>query len=136
VPGPQDGAVTAASLDALLHAPLQVAARSDRTGMRLDGVRLQHAGDTEILSDGCAAGSVQVPGSGQPIVLLADRGTTGGYPKVLTVASADLPRLARLRPGATLRLQAVDVAAAERLRREREATLRALVDAALPAPGA
>lgn len=135
VPGPQQDAVTRDSFDALLHTRLTVSHRSDRAGLRLDGVRLQHSGAAEIDSEGCAAGSVQVPGGGQPIVLLADRGTTGGYPKVLAVASVDLPRLARLRPGATLQLEAIDVATAERLRREREASLRALLDSAEPPAG-
>jgi KipI family sensor histidine kinase inhibitor len=133
--GPQQDACTDDSVGALLHTPLTVSPRSDRTGLRVDGVTLRHRGAGEILSDGCAAGSIQVPGSGKPIVLLADRGTTGGYPKVATVASVDLPRLARLRPGAALRFEAIDVASAERLRRERESALRSLVDSAQPAPG-
>jgi biotin-dependent carboxylase-like uncharacterized protein len=127
--GPQ-----ADSIDGLLQATLTVAHRSDRVGLRLDGIRLQHAGSPEITSDGCASGSVQVPGSGQPIVLLADRGTTGGYPKVATVASVDLPRLARLRPGDTLRFEAIDVLTAEQLRRQRDARLHALADALQPVP--
>jgi len=133
VVGPQDEAVTRESLDAMLHTALHVSHRSDRSGLRLDGVTLRHRGAPEIVSDGCAAGSVQAPGSGQPIVLLADRGTTGGYPKVATVASVDLPRLARLRPGDRLRLEAVDVGTAEALRRRREATLRDLAEALRPA---
>jgi KipI family sensor histidine kinase inhibitor len=123
VAGPQQG-----DLDALLGAPLSMSHNSDRTGLRLDGVRVAHRGPAEIISDGCAAGSVQVPGSGQPIVLLADRGTTGGYPKVATVASVDLSRLARLRPGDALRFTAVSVEQAEQLRRERETLLDALAD--------
>ena len=133
--GPQQDAVTPDSLDALLTTRMLVSHRSDRTGLRLDGLRLRHGGAAEIDSEGCAAGSVQVPGGGQPIVLLADRGTTGGYPKVATVASVDLPRLARLRPGDTVRLEAVDVAGAEALRRERERTLDALAAALRPVPG-
>ena len=135
VPGPQDGAVDGASLDALFTTEMAVSARSDRVGLRLDGLRLRHRDAAEIVSDGCAPGSVQVPGSGQPIVLLADRGTTGGYAKVATVAGADLPRLARLRPGAGLRLERVDVAAAEALRRRREALLASLADALEPVSG-
>jgi KipI family sensor histidine kinase inhibitor len=130
--GPQADACTTAGIDELLTAQLVVSHRSDRVGVRLDGVRLRHRGAPEIISDGCAAGSVQVPGSGQPIVLLADRGTTGGYPKVATVASADLPRLARLRPGVSLRFDAVTVEEAEQARRTREATLRALADMLQP----
>jgi biotin-dependent carboxylase-like uncharacterized protein len=135
VDGPQQDAVTAGSLRALFASELTVSPRSDRVGVRLDGVRLRHRDAAEVLSDGCAPGSVQLPGSGQPIVLLADRGTTGGYPKVATVAGVDLPRLARLRPGARLRLEAVDVATAERLRRERAALLGTLADALEPAAG-
>ena len=69
-------------------------------GMRLDGPPLEHAKGYNIVSDGIAPGSIQVPGNGLPIVLLADRQTTGGYPKIATVISADLPALGRLTPGA------------------------------------
>jgi allophanate hydrolase subunit 2 len=126
--GPQADACTTGSIDALLHTALTVSHRSDRSGLRLDGIRTQHRDAAEVISDGCAAGSVQVPGGGTPIVLLADRGTTGGYPKVATIASVDMPRLARLRPGDTLHLDAIDVAGAERLRRDRERILAALPD--------
>jgi KipI family sensor histidine kinase inhibitor len=126
--GPQDDACTTGSIEALLHTALTVSHRSDRSGLRLDGIRMRHRGAAEVISDGCAAGSVQVPGGGTPIVLLADRGTTGGYPKVATIASVDMPRLGRLRPGDTLHLDAIDVAGAERLRRDRERILAALPD--------
>jgi allophanate hydrolase len=132
VPGPQDDLLDPASLDALFRTEMAVSSRSDRVGLRLDGLRLRHRGPAEVPSGGCAPGSVQVPGSGQPIVLLADRGTTGGYPVVATVASADLPLLARLRPGAPLRLALIDVRGAEARRRQREATLAALADAFVP----
>lgn len=121
VPGPQDDHFTAAALDRLAAAEWTVSPSSDRTGLRLDGPELEHRGAAEIVSDACLPGSVQVPGSRRPIVLLADGGTTGGYPKIATVASADLGALGRLRPGARLRFELVDVATAERLRRELEA---------------
>ena len=136
VAGPQDAAVDAASLRSLFASELTVSPRSDRVGLRLAGLRLHHRASADIVSDGCAAGSVQVPGSGQPIVLLADRGTTGGYAKVATVASVDLPRLARLRPGARVRVEACTVAGAEDLRRAREARLATLADALEPVAGA
>ena len=69
---------------------------------------------------------MQVPGSGRPIVLLADRQTTGGYPKIATVISVDLRRIAQRRPGETLRFEAVDLAAATRLARARRAQLAGL----------
>ena len=82
---------------------------SDRMGMRLDGPLLEHAKGFNIVSDGIAPGSIQVPGNGLPIVLLADRQTTGGYPKIATVISADMPALGRLTPGAKVAFAAVDI---------------------------
>jgi biotin-dependent carboxylase-like uncharacterized protein len=121
VPGPQDDHFTATALERLGTAAWTVTPASDRIGLRLDGPELEHRGAAEIVSDACLPGSVQVPGSRRPIVLLVDGGTTGGYPKIATVASADIGALGRLRPGATVRFELVDVATAERLRRELEA---------------
>jgi allophanate hydrolase subunit 2 len=75
-------------------------------GMRLDGPLLRHRPEkgSEIVSDATVPGSIQVPGQGQPIVLLADGQTAGGYPKIATVISADLPRLAVMAPGQTFAL--------------------------------
>jgi hypothetical protein len=81
----------------------------------------------EITSDATVPGSIQVPGQGLPIVLLADAQTAGGYPKIATVISADLPRLAVMAPGQRLRFAAISVAAAELAARAREAALRALI---------
>ena len=86
--------------------------------MRLTGRTIQHSRGFDIVSDGVAPGSIQVPGNGQPIVLLADRQTTGGYPKIATVISADLPALAQLPIGAKVSFEAVSVEAAEAARRE------------------
>jgi allophanate hydrolase subunit 2 len=74
----------------------------------LEGPRLPHARGHDIVSDGAAMGAVQIPGSGAPFVLMADRQPTGGYPKIATVIGADLGRLAQLRPGDALRFRAVD----------------------------
>ena len=83
-------------------------------GMRLEGPTLEHsAKGYNIVSDGIAPGSIQVPGNGLPIVLLADRQTTGGYPKIATVISADLPALGRMTPGARIAFAAVDIETAE-----------------------
>ena len=71
-----------------------------------------------IVSDGIAPGSIQVPGNGLPIVLLADRQTTGGYPKIATVISADMPALGRMTPGAKVAFAAVDIEAAEAAARQ------------------
>jgi allophanate hydrolase len=95
-------------------------------GYRLEGPTLAHRKGYDIVSDGVVSGSIQVPGSGQPIVLLADRQTTGGYPKIATVISADLPVLGRRRPGSVVRFAAVEVAAGEEIARRWHAELRRL----------
>lgn len=78
-------------------------------GLRLAGPRLVHVpGGADIVSDGVTPGAIQVPADGQPIVLMADCQTVGGYPKIATVIRADLPRLAHLPPGAEIRFVAVD----------------------------
>ena len=75
--------------------------------MVLGGVTLPALGGHDIVSDGTVPGSVQVPGSGQPLVLLAESQTTGGYPKIATIASVDLARLAQMPVGAPLRFAAI-----------------------------
>ncbi len=89
-----------------------MSATRDRMGYRLEGPKIVHPKGHNIVSDGAVFGSIQVPGNGQPIVLMADHGTTGGYPKIATVISADLGRLAQIPSGQEFRFQAIDVAAA------------------------
>src|SRR5262252_9860861 len=95
-------------------------------GMRLDGPALEHSKDTNIVSDGIALGSIQVPGNGLPIILLADRQTTGGYAKIATVVSADIPTLGRLAPGASIAFEAVDIEVAEAAARRLASDLAAM----------
>jgi biotin-dependent carboxylase-like uncharacterized protein len=97
--GPQADHFAPRTIERFLAEPFAVGASSDRVGCRLEGAPLAHAGPAEILSDGMVPGSVQVPPDGQPIVMLGDAPTTGGYPKIATVLAADLPRLAQLVPG-------------------------------------
>ncbi|MGH9208622.1 MAG: biotin-dependent carboxyltransferase family protein, partial [Acidimicrobiales bacterium] len=104
----------------------------DRMGMRLDGPLLEHRDGYNIVSDGIVTGAIQVPGSGQPILLLADHQTTGGYPKIATVISADIPVVGCRKPGDSMRFMAVDVAEAERLCRQEEAALQAVISAMAP----
>jgi biotin-dependent carboxylase-like uncharacterized protein len=110
--GPQDDRFAPEVLETFLSADYTVAPRSDRMAYRLSGPPLEAKGGHDIVSDGIALGAVQVPGDGQPFVLMADRQPTGGYPKIATVIRADLPRLAQTRPGQRLRFQAVSVAVA------------------------
>src|SRR5690606_31675626 len=102
-------------------------------GMRLDGPVLAHSKGHDIVSDGIATGAIQVPGNGRPIVLLADHQTTGGYPKLGTVASADIPRLGRLRPGDPLRFARVTVEEAEAARLMLEERVARTIDRLAPA---
>lgn len=127
VPGPQSEHFDAAATARFFDGEYRVTSDADRMGMRLQGPVLSHQGAAEIVSDATVPGSIQVPGNGQPIVLLADGQTAGGYPKIGTVISADLPRLATAPVGTALRFAAVTVAQAESLAREREAELRALL---------
>lgn len=123
VAGPQDDHFTAEALEAFVAQPYVVQPASDRMGLRLSGQRLAHKHGADIVSDGIAPGAIQVPGDGLPIVMLADRQTTGGYTKIATVISADLPALGRVGPGATLRFTFVEVEAAEVLAREMAARI-------------
>jgi allophanate hydrolase subunit 2 len=97
--GPQAEAFTPAAYETLFHSRFVITPASNRMGYRLEGPRVTHAGSADILSDATPLGSVQVPASGQPILLMADRQTTGGYPKIGVVASADLPLAGQLAPG-------------------------------------
>ena len=99
VPGPQADHFDAGALARLFTDPWRVGAASDRVGVRLEGAPLRHLGSAEIVSDGMVPGSIQVPPDGMPIVMGCDGPTTGGYPKIGTVVTADLPLLAQLVPG-------------------------------------
>ena len=106
--GPQDDYFVPDQIAAFLTRNWRVSGRSDRMAYGLDGEPLTHARGHDIVSDGLAHGAIQVPGSGLPFVLMADRQPTGGYPKIATVIGADLGRMAQIRPGAFVRFQAVD----------------------------
>jgi len=101
-----------------------VGAQSDRMGYRLEGCTLELTTPTELLSEGVAFGTVQLPPGGNPIVLMADRQTTGGYPRIGEVASVDLPLLAQLKPGDRLRFRPISLDEAQRLYLAREDNLR------------
>ena len=131
--GPQDDAFTHEGIETLFSGAYTITAEADRMGMRLAGPKVAHAGGYNIISDGIAPGSIQVPGAGQPIVLFADRQTTGGYPKIATVVSADLGFLARAKPGAVVHFERTDLAGAARLRLALAARLARLAAALAPA---
>ena len=128
VPGPQRNSFPDASLATLTGSSYTVAAQSDRMGYRLTGPRVARHGSARFISDCTAMGALQVPPDEQPILLMADRQTTGGYPKIAVVISADLPLAAQLAPGDRITFIMRTLAEAHALLRER----RALLDVALP----
>src|SRR6266849_1849215 len=132
VAGPQSDHFSDREIASFFAGEYTVCAGSDRMGMRLDGRRINHARGFNITSDGIAPGSIQVPGSGQPIVLLADRQTTGGYPKIATVISADLPALGRVPIGTKVAFERVTVEAAQALRRTLIAEIEGICDRVVP----
>lgn len=120
VPGPQDSMFTEEDLKTFFSCEYKVSAEADRMGVRLNGTPLQGRGTMNIISDGIAPGSVQVPESGLPIILAADRQTTGGYAKIATVISADMPLLAQVLPGHYVRFREVSVKEAENAAKARK----------------
>ena len=105
--GPQEDYFTDAGIETFLSAGYKVSGQSDRMGVRLDGKAIENKNGVDIISDGIAYGSVQIPASGTPIIMMADRQTTGGYAKIATVITADLPKIAQAKPGTLIRFQAV-----------------------------
>jgi antagonist of KipI len=124
--GPQRERFADAGIAAFLGGAYAMLPSSDRMGARLRGERIAHMSGHDIVSDGIALGAVQVPGDGQPIILLLDRQSTGGYTKIATVCSFDIPRVAQLRPGQTVRFHAVGVEQAHRLLHESDLALQRL----------
>jgi biotin-dependent carboxylase-like uncharacterized protein len=123
--GPQDDRFTPAALRVFVEEPWRLSARSDRMAYRLEGTPLAHSDGHDIVSDGIALGAVQAPGDGAPLVLMADRQPTGGYPKIANVIGADIGRLAQKRPGDALRFTAVSIEEAVALRRARHEAIAA-----------
>ncbi|HWA85058.1 MAG TPA: biotin-dependent carboxyltransferase family protein [Opitutus sp.] len=119
LPGAQAGEFD----DALTGADFVVSPKSDRIGIRLNGPKLTRTTKADLLSTAVAPGTVQVPPDGQPVVLMADAGTIGGYPQVAHVIAVDQPVMAQLRPGDTVRFSAVTLDEAHRLAQTRERTL-------------
>ena len=100
--------------------PFTLTVQSDRMGYRLEGPPISIMDSFELLSEGVTFGTVQIPSSGQPIILMADRQTTGGYPKIAQVITADLPTLAQLQPTSTIQFKEVTLEEAEQILIEKE----------------
>ena len=115
VPGPQEEYFTAAGLETFFSSAYEISPNSDRMGLRLEGPEIESRNGTDIVSDGIVFGSIQVPSGGKPILLMADHQTAGGYAKIGTVLSLDLPKLAQARPGDTVRFQRISAEDAQAL---------------------
>jgi antagonist of KipI len=125
VPGPQDDVFDPDATAVFYNSAFTVSDKSDRMGCRLDGPEVPAIdGAHDIVSDGVVTGAIQVPGDGRPIILLADRQTTGGYAKIGAIASVDLALVAQAAPGTTVRFVQISVEEAGKLARNRMAALR------------
>ena len=131
VMGPQDDEFGEAT-QLFLESEWKISATSDRMGYRLEGPVLRHLHGHNIVTDGTVNGSIQVPGNGQPIVLMADRGTSGGYPKIATVITADLGRFAQTPAGRGFRFKAVSMTEAQAEARKFWEMLHTLPDRVRP----
>ncbi|HQQ78728.1 MAG TPA: biotin-dependent carboxyltransferase family protein [Thermoanaerobaculia bacterium] len=125
MPGPQEDLFDPEARAAFWASTWRVLPESNRMGIRLRGASLGFVETAALPSEGTAPGAVQITAEGQPIVLLAERPTTGGYPKIATVASVDLGLLARTAPGRNVRFERISVDEARRLLAERETSGRA-----------
>jgi biotin-dependent carboxylase-like uncharacterized protein len=124
--GPHCEAFTERGIRDFLDSEYEVTPQINRMGARLRGESVEHAGAGDILSCATTFGTIQVPADGQPVILLADRQTTGGYPQIATVISVDLPLVAQALPGDRIAFKEVSAQDAVRLYRERERRFRVL----------
>lgn len=118
IPGPQQEYFTADGEKTFYEGTYTITEQSDRMGYRLEGPEIESKSGTDIISDGIPLGAVQIPPSGQPIVLLSDRQTTGGYAKIAVVCSFDIPKLVQGKPGDKVRFLKTDVQTAQKIYRK------------------
>lgn len=116
--GPQAEYFTQKGLNTFLKEPYKVTVDFDRMGCRLDGPKIEYKNSVDIISDGIAFGAIQIPAHGKPIIMLADRQTTGGYAKIANIISSDLPKLAQSKPGDLIRFTSVTIEEAQQLIRD------------------
>lgn len=124
--GPQEDYFTDRGIATFLGSDYTVSGQSDRMGVRLEGSKIENKNGVDIISDGIATGAVQIPASGTPIIMMADRQTTGGYAKIATVISTDLKLLAQAAPGTKVRFRTVSEKEAVALKKEEENRLKLL----------
>lgn len=118
--GPQEDYFSKQGIEAFTSSEYTITPQSDRMGYRLQGPVIEHRREADIISDATCLGSIQVPGHGLPIILLADRQTTGGYPKIATAISVDVYHLGQAKPGDTIRFFPISVTEAHKVRKNYE----------------
>lgn len=126
--GPQDDYFTDEAIRVFLDSKYAITHEADRMGYRLDGPKITHKKGADIISDGIVFGSIQVPGHGSPIIMMADRATTGGYTKIGTVITSDLGVLAQMGQGNVIRFQKISLEKAHEIYREYENKLKKIKD--------
>jgi len=127
--GPQDSEFTEDGINTFLTSKYVVTSQMDRMGIRLEGTEITHREKADIISDGIMFGSIQIPGNGQPIIMMADRQTTGGYTKIATIISIDIPKISQAQPGDKIQFDKVTVENAQNLLKEFEETIQnAIID--------
>jgi len=126
IPGPHIDCFSQSGLESFWNETYKLTPKADRMGYRLKGIPLTHSNGADIISQGMVSGTVQVPADGQPMVMMPDHPTSGGYTQVAVLATADLPRLAQCEPGiGRLRFRRVDVEEAQEVYRKTLASLEA-----------
>ncbi len=120
IAGPEVGHFTVSGLTSLLNSEFTLSVQCDRMGYRLAGEKIEHKLSSDIISSGISFGTIQVPAHGEPIIMMADRQTTGGYTRIANVIYVDLPYLAQLQPGDTIRFQEIKLEEAHNLIQKQE----------------
>lgn len=118
--GPQNDYFTEDAINTFLSSSYKITSEADRMGYRLDGPSVNHKDGADIISDGIVFGSIQVPGHGSPIIMMADRQTTGGYTKIATVITPDLGLLAQMGPDSTINFKEVSISESNEIYKEHE----------------
>ncbi|MCB2228697.1 MAG: biotin-dependent carboxyltransferase family protein [Desulfarculaceae bacterium] len=117
--GPQEERFTSQGIATFLSSTFKVTTESNRMGYRLDGPRIEHSDGPIVVSEATPLGAVQVPGQGRPVLLLRERGTTGGYTKIACIISADIDKVGQAPPGFEISFQAVELDQAHQAERQR-----------------
>ncbi|WP_078553236.1 biotin-dependent carboxyltransferase family protein [Bacillus alkalicellulosilyticus] len=126
IAGPDEDRFTSSGRQTFWEHEYEVSVQSDRMGYRLVGPKIEHQTSANILSDAVTFGTIQVPDDGYPIIMMADRQTTGGYTRIGTIISVDLPYVAQMKQGDVLQFEQVSVETAQQLYLQRESVLKTL----------